>query len=86
MWACCPLPAPRCCHAHDCCYQKLFDLGCHPYVDHYEYTIENNTSIICSESLPPPTQEKGLDCQCPQAARGARARGCQVKYRMPTYV
>ncbi|XP_019317154.1 group IIF secretory phospholipase A2 [Panthera pardus] len=38
-----------CCHAHDCCYQKLFDLGCHPYVDHYEYTIENNTSIICSE-------------------------------------
>uniref|UniRef100_A0A8C0QXM9 Phospholipase A2 n=1 Tax=Canis lupus dingo TaxID=286419 RepID=A0A8C0QXM9_CANLU len=38
-----------CCHAHDCCYQKLFDLGCHPYVDHYEYTIENNTSIVCSE-------------------------------------
>ncbi|XP_027952720.1 group IIF secretory phospholipase A2-like, partial [Eumetopias jubatus] len=39
----------RCCHAHDCCYQKLFDLGCHPYVDHYEHTIENNTSVICSE-------------------------------------
>ncbi|KAI5768255.1 PLA2G2F [Gulo gulo luscus] len=38
-----------CCHAHDCCYQKLFDLGCHPYVDHYEHTIENNTKIVCSE-------------------------------------
>ncbi|XP_004377328.1 group IIF secretory phospholipase A2 [Trichechus manatus latirostris] len=37
-----------CCHAHDCCYQKLFDLGCHPYVDPYEHTIENNT-IVCSE-------------------------------------
>ncbi|XP_045836613.1 group IIF secretory phospholipase A2 isoform X3 [Meles meles] len=36
-----------CCHAHDCCYQKLFDLGCHPYVDHYEHTIENNTEIVC---------------------------------------
>ncbi|XP_043301120.1 group IIF secretory phospholipase A2 isoform X2 [Cervus elaphus] len=38
-----------CCHAHDCCYQKLFDLGCHTYVDHYDYTIENNTNIVCSE-------------------------------------
>ncbi|XP_006145486.1 group IIF secretory phospholipase A2 [Tupaia chinensis] len=38
-----------CCHAHDCCYQKLFDLGCRPYVDHYDYTIENNTVIVCSE-------------------------------------
>ncbi|XP_055253235.1 group IIF secretory phospholipase A2 isoform X2 [Moschus berezovskii] len=38
-----------CCHAHDCCYQKLFDLGCHTYVDHYDYTIENSTNIVCSE-------------------------------------
>ncbi|XP_001501736.1 group IIF secretory phospholipase A2 isoform X1 [Equus caballus] len=38
-----------CCHAHDCCYQKLFDQGCHPYVDHYEHTIENNATIVCSE-------------------------------------
>ncbi|XP_075394529.1 group IIF secretory phospholipase A2 [Tenrec ecaudatus] len=37
-----------CCHAHDCCYQKLFDLGCFPYVDPYDYTIENGT-IVCSE-------------------------------------
>uniref|UniRef100_A0A8C8YTG6 Phospholipase A2 n=1 Tax=Prolemur simus TaxID=1328070 RepID=A0A8C8YTG6_PROSS len=38
-----------CCHAHDCCYQKLFDQGCCPYVDHYDYTIENGTEIVCSE-------------------------------------
>ncbi|XP_059231011.1 group IIF secretory phospholipase A2 isoform X2 [Mustela nigripes] len=41
-----------CCHAHDCCYQKLFDLGCHPYVDHYEHTIENNTEVVCSAPSP----------------------------------
>ncbi|XP_036770399.2 group IIF secretory phospholipase A2 [Manis pentadactyla] len=38
-----------CCHAHDCCYQKLFDQGCHPFVDHYDYTIDNNTTIVCGE-------------------------------------
>ncbi|XP_077007146.1 group IIF secretory phospholipase A2 isoform X2 [Tamandua tetradactyla] len=38
-----------CCHAHDCCYQKLFDEGCHPYVDNYAYTIQNNTTITCRE-------------------------------------
>ncbi|XP_033083907.1 group IIF secretory phospholipase A2 isoform X1 [Trachypithecus francoisi] len=37
-----------CCHAHDCCYQELFDQGCHPYVDHYDHTIENNTEIVCT--------------------------------------
>lgn len=42
----------RCCHAHDCCYQKLFDQGCRPYVDHYDHRIENDTVIVCSESLP----------------------------------
>ncbi|CAO2589695.1 Group IIF secretory phospholipase A2 [Lemmus lemmus] len=42
----------RCCHAHDCCYQKLFDQGCRPYVDHYDHRIENDTGIVCSESLP----------------------------------
>ncbi|KAM5321807.1 group IIF secretory phospholipase A2 isoform 3-T3 [Glossophaga mutica] len=38
-----------CCHAHDCCYQKLFDQGCHTYVDHYQYSIENNTTIVCRD-------------------------------------
>ncbi|XP_011540257.1 group IIF secretory phospholipase A2 isoform X1 [Homo sapiens] len=43
-----------CCHAHDCCYQELFDQGCHPYVDHYDHTIENNTEIVCSAPYLPP--------------------------------
>ncbi|XP_021486417.1 group IIF secretory phospholipase A2 [Meriones unguiculatus] len=38
-----------CCHAHDCCYQKVFDQGCRPYVDHYDHRIENDTMIVCSE-------------------------------------
>ncbi|KAF7466601.1 Hypothetical predicted protein [Marmota monax] len=38
-----------CCHAHDCCYQKLFDQGCRPYVDHYDFSMENDTVIACSE-------------------------------------
>lgn len=44
------LPAPRCCHEHDCCYQKLFDHGCHPFLDPYEYTIENK-EVMCSKFL-----------------------------------
>ncbi|XP_004458707.1 group IIF secretory phospholipase A2 [Dasypus novemcinctus] len=38
-----------CCHAHDCCYEKLFREGCNPYMDHYEYATENDTKIVCSE-------------------------------------
>ncbi|XP_034358822.1 group IIF secretory phospholipase A2 [Arvicanthis niloticus] len=38
-----------CCHAHDCCYQKLFDQGCRPYVDHYDHRIDNDTVIVCTE-------------------------------------
>ncbi|XP_007934054.1 group IIF secretory phospholipase A2 [Orycteropus afer afer] len=50
-----------CCHAHDCCYQKLFDLGCHPYMDHYEYTIENNT-IVCSELNQTECDQQTCEC------------------------
>nr|KAF6507246.1 phospholipase A2 group IIF [Rousettus aegyptiacus] len=38
-----------CCHAHDCCYQKLFDQGCRPYVDNYEYTLDGNATIACRD-------------------------------------
>ncbi|XP_069901468.1 LOW QUALITY PROTEIN: group IIF secretory phospholipase A2 [Globicephala melas] len=51
-----------CCHVHDCCYQKLFDLGCHTYVDHYDYTIENNTNIVCSELNQ--TERDQQTCEC----------------------
>ncbi|XP_004603738.2 group IIF secretory phospholipase A2 [Sorex araneus] len=50
-----------CCHAHDCCYQKLFDLGCHPYMDHYEYTIENNT-ITCNKVNTTECDQQTCEC------------------------
>nr|XP_006132796.2 group IIF secretory phospholipase A2 isoform X2 [Pelodiscus sinensis] len=34
-----------CCHAHDCCYNKL-NPSCHPYFDLYQYSIINE-DIIC---------------------------------------
>ncbi|XP_024605748.1 LOW QUALITY PROTEIN: group IIF secretory phospholipase A2 [Neophocaena asiaeorientalis asiaeorientalis] len=51
-----------CCHAHDCCYQKLFDLGCHTYVDHHDHTIENNTNTVCSELNQ--TERDQQTCEC----------------------
>ncbi|XP_033083912.1 group IIF secretory phospholipase A2 isoform X4 [Trachypithecus francoisi] len=69
-----------CCHAHDCCYQELFDQGCHPYVDHYDHTIENNTEIVCSPL-------RGLDqsglflfwfCHSDPTSRGGSIPGCPV--------
>ncbi|XP_045155201.1 group IIF secretory phospholipase A2 isoform X2 [Echinops telfairi] len=50
-----------CCHAHDCCYQKLFDLGCFPYVDPYDYTIENGT-IVCSEHQKTECDQQACAC------------------------
>ncbi|XP_012643112.2 group IIF secretory phospholipase A2 [Microcebus murinus] len=51
-----------CCHAHDCCYEKLFDLGCSPYVDHYAYTIENDTEIVCSELNKTECDQQTCEC------------------------
>ncbi|XP_053433093.1 group IIF secretory phospholipase A2 [Nycticebus coucang] len=46
-----------CCHAHDCCYDKLLYQGCHPFVDHYDHTIENDTEIVCTFADLPLTGE-----------------------------
>ncbi|XP_023981092.1 LOW QUALITY PROTEIN: group IIF secretory phospholipase A2 [Physeter macrocephalus] len=51
-----------CCHAHDCCYQKLFDLGCHTYVGHYDSTIENNANIVCSELNQTERDQQACEC------------------------
>ncbi|KAM5248682.1 group IIF secretory phospholipase A2 [Ctenodactylus gundi] len=51
-----------CCHAHDCCYQKLFEQGCRPFVDYYDYTIENNTMIVCSELNETECDKKTCEC------------------------
>uniref|UniRef100_A0A8C9B539 Phospholipase A2 group IIF n=1 Tax=Phocoena sinus TaxID=42100 RepID=A0A8C9B539_PHOSS len=41
---------------------SLFDLGCHTYVDHHDYTIENNTNTVCSELNQ--TERDQQTCEC----------------------
>lgn len=40
------LLAPRCCLAHDCCYEKLKQLGCQPVLSSYQFRIVNGT-VAC---------------------------------------
>ncbi|XP_042336106.1 basic phospholipase A2 PLA-B-like [Sceloporus undulatus] len=35
-----------CCYLHDCCYEGLHEVNCHPYTDHYRYLIINS-DIFC---------------------------------------
>ncbi|XP_068934368.1 group IIF secretory phospholipase A2 [Petaurus breviceps papuanus] len=52
-----------CCHAHDCCYQKLFDQGCHPFLDRYEFSIDNETqTITCSEKNKTECDKQSCEC------------------------
>ncbi|XP_036602870.1 group IIF secretory phospholipase A2 [Trichosurus vulpecula] len=52
-----------CCHAHDCCYQKLFDQGCHPFLDRYEFSIDNKTqTITCSEKNETACDKQTCEC------------------------
>ncbi|XP_049628474.1 group IIF secretory phospholipase A2 [Suncus etruscus] len=50
-----------CCHEHDCCYQKLFDHGCHPFLDPYEYTIENKEVMCKTVNV---TECDQMTCEC----------------------
>lgn len=38
--------APRCCLAHDCCYEKLKQLGCQPVLNGYQFHVVNGT-VVC---------------------------------------
>lgn len=38
--------APRCCLAHDCCYEKLKQFGCQPVLNSYQFHIANG-SVAC---------------------------------------
>ncbi|XP_078235050.1 group IIE secretory phospholipase A2 isoform X2 [Pogona vitticeps] len=37
----------RCCFNHDCCYERLHQRKCHPYIDHYRYLIING-DVLCN--------------------------------------
>ncbi|XP_006774525.2 PREDICTED: putative inactive group IIC secretory phospholipase A2 isoform X1 [Myotis davidii] len=70
----------RCCLAHDCCYEKLKQLGCQPLLSSYQFHIVNST-VVC-ECAPGP----GAGCLC-----GLRACECDkqsaycFKENLPTY-
>lgn len=38
--------AARCCLAHDCCYEKLKQLGCQPVLNTYQFHLVNGT-VAC---------------------------------------
>lgn len=38
--------APRCCLAHDCCYERLKQLGCQPVLNGYQFHIVSRT-VVC---------------------------------------
>ncbi|KAM6216940.1 putative inactive group IIC secretory phospholipase A2 [Rhynchocyon petersi] len=70
----------RCCLAHDCCYEKLRQLGCQPVLNSYQFHIANG-SVVCGCALSP-----GAGCLC-----GLRACECDkqsvycFKESLPTY-
>uniref|UniRef100_A0A4X1W474 Phospholipase A2-like central domain-containing protein n=1 Tax=Sus scrofa TaxID=9823 RepID=A0A4X1W474_PIG len=68
--------APRCCLAHDCCYERLKQLGCQPVLNGYQFHIVSRT-VVC---------DPGASCLC-----GWRACECDKQYaycfkeNLPTY-
>ncbi|XP_034645144.1 phospholipase A2-like isoform X1 [Trachemys scripta elegans] len=54
----------RCCHKHDCCYDKAEREGCSPKMLRYEWTCERN-AVVC-DTLTDRCQK--MVCQCDQEA------------------
>ncbi|XP_070108201.1 putative inactive group IIC secretory phospholipase A2 isoform X2 [Equus przewalskii] len=77
LWKSCP---SGCCLAHDCCYEKLKQLGCQPVLNTYQFHLVNGT-VACECTLGP-----GVGCLC-----GLRACECDkrsaycFKESLPTY-
>uniref|UniRef100_A0A8D1VCV5 Phospholipase A2 n=1 Tax=Sus scrofa TaxID=9823 RepID=A0A8D1VCV5_PIG len=67
----------RCCLAHDCCYERLKQLGCQPVLNGYQFHIVSRT-VVC--------EFPGASCLC-----GWRACECDKQYaycfkeNLPTY-
>ncbi|XP_064139210.1 putative inactive group IIC secretory phospholipase A2 [Loxodonta africana] len=72
--------APRCCLAHDCCYEKLKQLSCQPVLNSYQFDIVNGT-VACRCAVGP-----GVGCLC-----GLKACECDkqsvycFRESLPTY-
>ncbi|XP_065277203.1 group IIE secretory phospholipase A2-like [Emys orbicularis] len=52
-----------CCHAHDCCYEKMLARGCDPKLESYSYSIQSG-NIACSGK----TVCQKQTCDCDKAA------------------
>ena len=42
--------SPRCCHRHDCCYDKAEKEGCSPKVQQYQWACEQN-AVRCGKEM-----------------------------------
>ncbi|KAL2773276.1 putative inactive group IIC secretory phospholipase A2 isoform 1 precursor, partial [Daubentonia madagascariensis] len=72
--------APRCCRAHDCCYEKLKEFGCQPVLNGYQFHIINGT-VVCRCALGP-----GVGCPCGLKACECDKRSVHCfKESLPTY-
>nr|XP_012643128.1 putative inactive group IIC secretory phospholipase A2 isoform X2 [Microcebus murinus]XP_012643129.1 putative inactive group IIC secretory phospholipase A2 isoform X2 [Microcebus murinus] len=70
----------RCCRAHDCCYEKLKELGCQPVLNGYQFHIDNGT-VVCGCALGP-----SIGCHCGMKACECDKRSVHCfKESLPTY-
>uniref|UniRef100_A0A674KB66 Phospholipase A2 n=1 Tax=Terrapene triunguis TaxID=2587831 RepID=A0A674KB66_9SAUR len=51
-----------CCHAHDCCYNKMLARGCEPKLESYSYSIQSG-NIACGKTVC-----QKWTCECDKAA------------------
>lgn len=59
------LPVCRCCHVHDCCFERMSNMGCNPKWKHYDFRIENGT-VSCGRTMIIPL--KSLQSACDLSA------------------
>uniref|UniRef100_F6V4W4 Phospholipase A2 n=1 Tax=Ornithorhynchus anatinus TaxID=9258 RepID=F6V4W4_ORNAN len=52
-----------CCHAHDCCYGRMAELGCDPKIEKYDFSVTRN-NIVCAGR----TECQRLTCDCDKTA------------------
>ncbi|KAF6110727.1 phospholipase A2 group IIC [Phyllostomus discolor] len=70
----------RCCLAHDCCYEKLKQIGCQPLLNSYQFHIVNST-VVCECGLGP-----SVGCLCGLGACECDKQSAYCfKESLPTY-
>ncbi|XP_053137309.1 basic phospholipase A2 PL-Y-like [Hemicordylus capensis] len=50
-----------CCYKHDCCYERLHNQTCHPFIDHYRYLIINQ-DVMCRYKKKSDCSEGACEC------------------------